>query len=154
VSNIVVLPDSAHIAYHNRLHAIRVKRGDQSGCALVLDILDLVFDLLQLPLLGGNQLFTTAGAFLPPAIDVAIQFGLEFVAILHFGAQQSPIENVGSLAIVGHSQMDFSQIDARNAAHRKWGRGTRLSIGGNGFVLRARPVNDYGLRQSPGPVEN
>ena len=47
VSNIVVLPDIAHIAYHNRLHAIRVKRGDQSGCALVFDILDLILDLLE-----------------------------------------------------------------------------------------------------------
>lgn len=44
VSNIVVLPDIAYIAYHNRLHAICVERGDQSGCALVLDIFDLMFD--------------------------------------------------------------------------------------------------------------
>ena len=26
-------------------------------------------------------------------------------------------------------------------------------IGGNGFILRACPVNDHDLRQSPGPIE-
>jgi len=86
VSNIVVLPDIAHIAYHNCLHAIRVKRGDQSGCALVFDILDLILDLLELFLPRVAQLLATAGTFLHPPIDAAITVGLQFVAVVHFGA--------------------------------------------------------------------
>jgi hypothetical protein len=72
VANIIVLPDITHIPDHDRLHAVLMKPGDQSGSALVLDILDLLFNLLQLPLLGGDHLLATAGAFLHPAINATI----------------------------------------------------------------------------------
>ena len=79
------MPDIAYIAYHNRLHAMCVERGDQSGCALVLDIFDLMFDLLELPLLGADQFLPASRALLHPPIDAAMQFGLEFVALRRFG---------------------------------------------------------------------
>ena len=120
----------------------------------MFDILYLILDLLELFLLGADQLLATAGAFLQPAIDAAVQFGLQFVAIPYFGAQQPPIENVGAIPIMGNCRMDLPKIDARNAALRKWADWSRLVIGGNGFVLRAGPMKDNSLRQTPWPVED
>lgn len=58
-ADIVVLPDSAHIANDQRLHAFSVQRGNELCGLFVLDILDLVFELAELPLLGLDQAFAS-----------------------------------------------------------------------------------------------
>ncbi len=54
-ADIVVLPDRAHIANDQRLHAFSVQRGNEPRGLFVLDLLDLVFELAELPLLGLDQ---------------------------------------------------------------------------------------------------
>ena len=59
-ATIQFVPNIAHIADGQELHALLIQRGNQSGRLLVFDILDLVFDLVELPLLRGKQLFATS----------------------------------------------------------------------------------------------
>src|SRR5260370_2953564 len=73
--NIVILPDIAHIANDHGLHALLIERGDKPRGLLVFDILDLVFNLLQLPLLGTAEPLAAFAALLHPPIDTATQFG-------------------------------------------------------------------------------
>src|SRR6266702_1079130 len=105
VSNISVLPNIAHIANSHNSHAILVERGDQSRGLLV-------FDLQELSFLGTNEPLAAFAPFLHPAINPAREFGLELVAILHLGTEQSSIEHMGVLAIVRNRHVDFAQIDA------------------------------------------
>ncbi len=58
-ADIVVLPDRAHIANDQRLHAFSVQRGNEPRGLFVLDLLDLVFELPELPLLGLDQAFAS-----------------------------------------------------------------------------------------------
>ncbi len=80
LANIQVLSDLANIANHNRLHAIVVKRGDKSGCLLMFDIFDLVFQFPEVFLFGTNEFLTSSGAFLSPA-NFLIQMFDEFVTV-------------------------------------------------------------------------
>ncbi len=58
-ADIVVLSDNAHIANDQRLHAFSVQRGNEPRGLFVLDLLDLVFELAELPLLGLDQAFAS-----------------------------------------------------------------------------------------------
>jgi hypothetical protein len=54
--NIVVLSNIAHIANDKRLHSCLMQSGDQCARLSVLNILDLMLDLPELPFLGSYQL--------------------------------------------------------------------------------------------------
>ncbi len=82
-AHIILLPDVSHVAYHDGLDALAVQRRDESRGALVLDLFNLVFELLQLPPLGGDELLASSGASLLP-VDLTIQVGDELVTVLAF----------------------------------------------------------------------
>jgi hypothetical protein len=106
-SNIGLLSDIAHIANDQRLHACLMQRGDEDGGLLMLDLLDLVFNLGELSFLGTDDALAALAAFLHLAINAAVQFRLQFVAVLDLGTQQSPVEDLGLGSIVGDRHMDF-----------------------------------------------
>jgi hypothetical protein len=64
VTNIIALPDNAHIPDDQRLHACLLQRGDKSRGLLMLDIPNLVLDLLELPLLGADDALASLGTLL------------------------------------------------------------------------------------------
>ena len=98
-ADIQILPDRAYIPYDQRLHPVSVEGGNQSARRLVLDLFDLIFEFLELFLLGSDQFFTTTRAFLL-RIDLLIELCYELVAILPLRPQETPIEEIGLLAIM------------------------------------------------------
>ncbi len=150
---IVVLPDISHIANDHRSHALLMQRGDKPRGLLVLNILDLVFDLLQLPLLGPDEPLAAFAALLHLPIDAAIQFGLQFVAVLHFGAQEPPVQDVRLLTVMGHRHVHLAQVNPYYPLASRLCLSCFLLIGGYRLVLRSRPVDDHRLWQFPRPVE-
>jgi len=85
MTNICVLSQIAHVANDQRLHACLVQRGDESARLLVLDRFDLMFDLLELFLLGADDPLAPLAAFLHTPVNAGVEFGLQLVAVLHFG---------------------------------------------------------------------
>ena len=154
VSNIGVLPNIAHVANSHNSHAILVERGDQSRGLLVFDIGYLVFDLLQLSLFGTNEPLAAFAPFVHPAIDPAREFGLELVAILHLGTEQSSIEQVGVLAIMRNRHVDFAQIDASYLTRQVGSVWLFQLVSGDRLILFARPVDHDRVRQIPSPFEH
>ena len=154
VSNISVLPNIAHIANSHNSHAILVERGDQSRGLLVFDIGYLVFDLQELSFLGTNEPLAAFAPFLHPAINPAREFGLELVAILHLGTEQSSIEHMGVLAIVRNRHVDFAQIDASYLTRQVGSVWLFQLVGGDHLVLLARPVDHDRVGQIPTPIEH
>ncbi len=106
-ANIIGLPDVSNITDHQGLDALFTQRRDKSARGFVFDILNLMFDLPQLLLLGLDELLTTARASLEPR-NLAIQIGDKLVAILPLRAEITPIKNVGLFAIMGNRHVDFS----------------------------------------------
>src|SRR6266496_2516592 len=104
---IVVLPDSAHITNHNRLHALLMQRGDQVGCLLLLNSFDLVFEFPQLFVFRTNEPFPSSRAFLL-AINLARECCFELVLILFLGTQEPPIENMRLCSVMGNCYMDLT----------------------------------------------
>ncbi len=86
-----------------------------------------------------------------------LEFGLELVLILPLRAQESPIEDVSSCAIVRDSHVDFSEINARHALFHQW-QGwldhCLHAVGGNGLILLACPADDDRSRELPRPIEH
>ncbi len=74
--------------------------------------------------------------------------------VLHFGAQQPPVEDVRLCAIEGSRHVDFPQVDPGDRARRERAIHRRFGVGGDGFVLAASPVDDYRLRQLPVSGQN
>jgi hypothetical protein len=152
-ANIGLLSQITHVANDQRSHACLVQRGDKSRGLLVLNLPDLVLDFLELFLLGADDPLAALGALLHTPIDAAVQFRLQLVAVLHFGTQEPPVEDMRLRPIVGGGHMYFAQVDARHlVAMRVLGR--FLQIGRNGLVLGPCPVNDDGSGQLPGPGED
>ena len=151
VTNIVALPDSAHVANHERSHACLLQRGYQCARLLVLDLADLVFDLLELFLLGADDALAPLGAFLHTPIDAAIELGLQLVAVLHLGAQEPPVQDMRVVSIVGDCHMHLAKVHSSDFSWREGAVERRLCVGGDGFVLGARPADDHRLGQFPLP---
>ena len=154
MSNIVILPDISHIANDHGLHACLMQRGDEPRGLLVLNILDLVLQYLQLPLLRPDEPLAAFGTFLHAAIDAAIELGLELIAVLDFRAQEPPIQDVGLLAIVRDRHMHLAQVNACHLLTLGLYNGLLLLIGGYRFVLCSRPMDDHGLWQVPSPIQD
>ncbi len=110
VTNIGGLPKIAHIANDQRSHACCMQRGDEARGLLVLDLSNLVFDLLELLLLGTDDALATFAALLHALIDTAVQLRLQFVAVLHFGTQEPPVEDMRVVPIVGDCHMYLAQV--------------------------------------------
>jgi hypothetical protein len=153
-ANIVALSDIAHVADDECSHACLLQRGDKARGLLVLDCFDLLFDLLELFLLGTDDALAPFAAARHFAIDAWIEFGLQLVAVLHFGTQEPSIENVGRLAIMRDRHMYFAEIDACNLARRERAVRRRLLVGRDGLILRSRPVDNDCVRERPGPGEH
>ena len=152
-ANISRLPDIAHIANDQRSHACLVQRGDQFACLLVLNLSNLVFDLLQLFLFRADDALAPLRPFLHLAVDAGIEGGLQLVAVLDFGAQDPPIENMRVGAIVSRRHMHFAKINACNPLSLRTGNGLRL-VGRNRLVLRSRPADDHRVRKIPWPGQH
>ena len=150
MTNIGGLPKIAHIANDQRSHACLVQRGDQCACLLVLDLSNLVFDLLELLLLGTDDALAAFAALLHAPIDTAVQLRLQFVAVLHFGTQEPPIEDMRVGPIVGDCHMYFAQVYCSNLFPLWLGLDTHF-VGSYGLVLRAHPMDDHRIWQFPGP---
>ena len=86
-ANIAALPNIAHIANHERLDACFMQRRYQVRRLLVLDLVNLLFELLELFLLGTDD---PLAAFLHVPIDAAVESRLQLIAVLHFGTQEPP----------------------------------------------------------------
>jgi hypothetical protein len=65
-ANIQVLPDIADITNHKRLDTFSMQCRDQSACLFMFHIGYLIFEFLELFLLGPNEFLATTGAFLLP----------------------------------------------------------------------------------------
>src|SRR6266705_894743 len=154
MSNIVILPDISHIANDHSLHACLMQRGDESRGRLVLNILDLVLQFLQLPLLRPDEPLVAFGTFLHAAIDAAIELGLELIAVLDFRPQEPPIQDVGLLAIVSHRHMHLAQVNPCHLLNLGQGLWLLLLIGGYRFVLGSCPMDDHDLWQVPAPIQD
>jgi hypothetical protein len=72
--NIVVLPDIAHVTNDQRSHACLMQRGDKARRLFVFDIPDLVFDLLELSLLRGDEALPSPRPLFHPPINTAVQY--------------------------------------------------------------------------------
>lgn len=151
-ADIIPLPDIPDIANHHRLHALPIQRGNKARGAFVFDISDLVPEFPQLLVLRSDEPSALAGAPLA-STDLLVQVLDELIAILPPGAQESPIENMGRRSIVRDGHMDFAEINACRLV-TLWLQNRLCLVGGDGFILRASPVNDDGLRESPGPIQD
>jgi len=103
VTNIRVLPKIAYVANDQRLHACLMQRGNKSARLLVLDLVYLILELLELSLLGTDDPSAPLAAFLHAPVDTSVEFGLQLVAVLHLGAQEPSVENVGMLAVMSNA---------------------------------------------------
>ncbi len=110
VTNIRVLPKIAYVANDQRLHACLMQRGNKSARLLVLDLVYLILELLELSLLGTDDPSAPLAAFLHAPVDTSVEFGLLLVAVLHLGAQEPSVENVGMLAVMSNRHVDFPQV--------------------------------------------
>src|ERR1700680_2055743 len=54
----------------------------------------------------------------------------------------------------GFTSHDFTEVDASHFACWKWTIERVLLVGGNRLVFLARPVDNYRLREFPGPREH
>ena len=153
VSNICVQSQITHVANDQRLHACLMQRGDEARGLLVLDRFDLMFELLELFLLGADDPLAPLAAFLHTAVNARVEYGLQLVAVLHFGTQEPPVEDVRLGAVMGGGHMHLAQVYPSHLP--RWERSVEgwLLVGGDGLVLRARPVDDHCLGQVPGPGE-
>ncbi len=151
-ADIIPLPDIPDIANHHRLHAFLIQLRNKARGAFVLDISDLMPEFPQLFVFRSDEPFALAGAFLA-STDLLVQVFDELIAILPSGAQESPVENMGSGSIVRDSHMDFSQINASHLVPL-WLHHRLCLVCSDGFVLRASPAHDDGLREYPGPIQD
>ena len=151
-ADIIALPDIPDIANHHRLHAFLIQLRNKARGAFVLDISDLMPEFPQLLVFRSDEPFALAGAFLA-STDLLVQVFDELIAILPSGAQESPVENMGSGSIVRDSHMDFSQINASHLVPL-WLHHRLCLVCSDGFVLRASPAHDDGLREYPGPIQD
>jgi hypothetical protein len=69
-ADIGVLADSAHVSDHDGLDALFIQRRDKSARGFMLDILDLMFDLSELFLLGLDQLLAPFTALMSQLIEL------------------------------------------------------------------------------------
>jgi hypothetical protein len=74
--------------------------------------------------------------------------------VLHFGAQEPSVEDVGLLTIMGGCYMHFTEINAGNLARWEGAVHYRLLIGRNRLILRPRPVDNDRFRERPGSEES
>jgi len=107
MTNICVLSQIAHVANDQRLHACLVQRGDESARLLVLDRFDLMFDLLELFLLGTNEFLSATGTFLLP-INLLVQMFLELIAILPLRSEVPSIKDVRLGSIMRDRHVDLA----------------------------------------------
>ena len=107
---------------------------------LVLDRFNLMFELLELFLLGADDPLAPLAAFLHTAVNAGVDYGLQLVAVLHFGTQEPPVEDVRLGAVMGDGHMHLAQVYPSHLPRWKTGplRGGCF-VGGDGLVLRARP---------------
>jgi hypothetical protein len=152
VTNICCVPKITHIANDQRSHACCMQRGDETRGLLVLDLSNLVFDLLELLLLGTDDALAAFAAFLHTPIDTAVELRLQFVAVLYFGTQEPPVEDMRVGPIVGDCHMYLAQVYSSDLFPLWLGLDT-LFIGSYGLILRARPMDDHRIWQFPGPVQ-
>ena len=150
-ANIIVLSNASHIANHERSHACLLQRGDKSARLLVLDLADLVLDLLELFLLGADDALVPLASLLHLAVDAAIEPGLQLVTVLHLGAQQAPVQDVRGLPVMRYRHVDLAQVHSGGLSWWEGAVERRLCVGGDSFVLAARPADDQRLGQVPIP---
>ena len=153
-ANISVLPQIAHVTDHERSHASLLQRGDESRCLLMLDLSYLLFELLELLLFGADEALAALRPLLHLAINAAVQFRLQLVAVLHRRTQESPVEDMRVVPVVGSRHVDLPQIDTCNLACWERTVERRRLVGGNRFVLRPYPMDDHRLGKFPGPGQH
>ncbi len=152
-ANIVALPKIAHIANHERLDACFMQRRYQVRRLLVLDLVNLLFDLLELFLFGTDDPLAPLAALLHVPIDAAVESRLQLIAVLHFGTQEPPVEDMGLGAIMTDRHMDFPKINPGHFPDREGAVQRLLLVGRNRLVLCAYPVNHDRLWGFPRPDE-
>jgi hypothetical protein len=133
-ANIVALPNFAHIANHERLGACCMQRRYQVRRLLVLDLPNLLFDLLELFLLGTDDPLAPLAALLHVPIDAAVEDRLQFIAVLHFGTQEPPVEDRGLGAIMTDRHMYFPKINPGHFPDRERAVQRLLLVGRNRLV--------------------
>src|SRR5579864_1273709 len=77
----------------------------------------------------------------------------ELVAILPLRPQETAIEDMGLCPVMADGHVDLTEINPCYLLTSSASMRLNL-IGGNGFVLGARPVDHHRLRQFPRPIQD
>jgi len=152
-ANIGLLSDITHIANDQRSDASRKERRYQMRGLLVLDLSDLVLDFLQLLLLGTDDPLAPLRPFLHSSVDAGVEGRLQFVAVLDFGTQESPVEDMRFGPIISRRHMYLAEINTCHIGARCV-RPHIFFIRGNRLILCSCPMDDHCLRECPGPGQH
>src|SRR5207237_406336 len=99
--------------------------------------------------LGTDDPLAPLAALLHVPIDAAVESRLQLIAVLHFGTQEAPVEDMGLGAIMTDRHMDFLKINPGHFPEREGAVRRLLLVGRNRLVLCAWKVESRPFVEFP-----
>ena len=147
------LPDIAHIPDDEGLDPRVIQGRNKPRRGFMRDITELIGELRELSALGADELLAASRAFVL-GVDQVRQLGFELILVLALAAKHATIGDRAGVAIVGHREVNFPQINPGDLLPQGVHSDLGLDIRPNGFVLLALPANDHRFWCLPWPIEH